>query len=148
MTRREAREEAFYLVFEMSFGGNLDEILETAEQTKEMPLDPFTVQLAGHVRDHAEEIDQAISTHSKSWKISRLSKVVTALLRMTIGEICYQEDVPTSVSINEAVELAKKYGGEDDSAYLNGVLGAFVRANPALEPAPDRASEIPDSVTE
>ena len=63
----------------------------------------------------------------QGWKISRISKISLALLRVAIYEMLYQDDIPVSVSINEAVELAKKYTGVDDSAFVNGVLGAVAK---------------------
>ncbi|MBQ8917258.1 MAG: transcription antitermination factor NusB, partial [Oscillospiraceae bacterium] len=76
-----------------------------------------------------QELDEMITSFSTKWKVERLSRVSRALLRMAVAEILQDDqDVPVSVSINEAVELAKKYGGDDDAPFVNGVLGAFARS--------------------
>ncbi len=133
MTRREAREQTFFLLFEIDFHGeNLQETAQNAAECRDLQVDPYTMILAEKVLGIASELDEHISTHSKKWKVERISRVARSLLRMAMGEILLeQEDVSTSVSINEAVELAKKYGGEDDRAFINGVLGAFSRRGQA-----------------
>lgn len=67
-------------------------------------------------------IDSLIESHSKGWKIGRISKVDLSIIRLGIYEICYREDIPFSVSINEAVELAKTYSNEDAGSFVNGIL--------------------------
>ena len=80
-------------------------------------------------KEHEEEIDAKISENlKKGWKISRISKVSLALLRLAVYEILYRDDVPTSVSINEAVELSKKYTVKEDTSFINGVLGSVAKA--------------------
>ena len=73
------------------------------------------------------EIDEAISEHLHKWRKERLSRVALSIIRLSVYEILYGEDIPVSVSINEAVELAKKYGGDDDPSFVNGVLGGIAR---------------------
>jgi N utilization substance protein B len=82
--------------------------------------------------ERQEEIDALIGKYSKRWKVSRISKVDLAILRVAIYEILSIADIPVSVSINEAVELAKRYGSEDSGSYVNGILGRI-----AAEAAPD-----------
>ena len=74
-----------------------------------------------------KEIDELIDRYSVRWKTSRLPKVDLAILRLALTEICYLTDIPVSVTINEAVELAKRFGGEEDPSFVNGVLGAVSR---------------------
>lgn len=74
-----------------------------------------------------EEIDQAITLHSRKWSISRMPKTDLAVLRLAVCEILYLKEVPDSVAINEAVELAKRYGEENSPKYINGILGAVAR---------------------
>ena len=74
-----------------------------------------------------KEIDELIDRYSVRWKTSRLPKVDLAILRLALAEICYLTDIPVSVTINEAVELAKRFGGEEDPSFVNGVLGAVSR---------------------
>ena len=73
------------------------------------------------------ELDSLIAKYSKGWKLNRIPKVNLAILRIAVYEIIFENDTPDSVAINEAVELAKKYSGSDDSAFINGILGAVVR---------------------
>lgn len=74
------------------------------------------------------EVDKAIEENSKSWKISRFSKVDLSILRLATYEILYVEDIPHQVSINEAVKLAKKYGSDESHKFINGILGGLVRS--------------------
>ena len=75
-----------------------------------------------------EKIDNIIRRNSKGWKFERISKVDLSILRLALYEILYRDDIPESVSINEAVELAKKYGGEKTGSFINGILGSFIRS--------------------
>lgn len=134
-TRREAREQAFCLVFEMDFqNASMQEIIDQANQCRDLELDAYAAQLAYKVAGERQELDELISKYSTKWKVERLSRVSRALLRMAVAEIMQgDEEVPVSVSINEAVELAKKYGGDEDAPFVNGVLGAFARSLPKKE---------------
>lgn len=132
MTRREAREQAFCLIFEKMFNGEpINEIIELAKEARELDPDPFAEKLAAGVFEHIDEIDQKIEKYSIGWNKKRLSKIILSILRLSMYEIEHEESVPESVSINEAVELAKKFGGDGDSAFVNGVLGAYVRSEKA-----------------
>lgn len=125
MTRREAREQAFCILFERSFQNEtIDEILHAAQEARDLIPSEYAETVALGVEEHQEEIDELISGKLKGWSLKRLSKVTVSLLRLSVYEMLYVEDVPSGVSINEAVELAKIYGGKDDPAYVNGVLGA------------------------
>lgn len=85
---------------------------------------------------HRVELDRAIEQYARGWKASRISRSAAAVLRCAMCEILYMPDVPDSAAINEAVELAKKYEDADTVAFINGVLGAFQRAEaPAETPA-------------
>ena len=77
--------------------------------------------------DHVEELDALIEPKLKNWKLSRISKVSLAILRMAAYELMYVPQVPINVTVDEAVELAKQYAGEDEYAFINGVLGAVIR---------------------
>ena len=132
MTRREARELAFVLLFERSFcGESIAEILENAGEARDIIGDAFATSLAEGAVEHTDEIDQIISDHAHNWSRDRLSRVALAVLRLAIYEIRWVEDIPVSVSINEAVELAKRYGGDADASFINGVLGGVARHNEA-----------------
>ena len=132
MTRKEAREQAFFIIFEYSFcGGTAEELLELAAQCRELEPDEYTVEVVKGVLEQLSILDEKIYTYLKGWKINRLSRIAISVLRLAIYEILFCGSVPVGVSINEAVELGKTYGGENDSGYINGVLGAFVRAEAA-----------------
>ena len=132
MTRREAREQALCLVFERLFKDEpLPEIIALAVEARELAPDSFAEKLAAGVYEQIDAIDAKIEKYSIGWSKSRLSKVVLSILRMSIFEILFASDIPVSVSINEAVELAKKYAGDGDSTFVNGILGALVRAEKA-----------------
>ncbi len=132
MTRREARELAFILLFERSFSGEtIAEILENAGEARDITGDAFAISLAEGAVAHTEEIDELISAFAHNWNRERLSRVSLSILRLAIYEMQWVEDIPVSVSINEAVELAKRYGGDADATFINGVLGGIARRGQA-----------------
>lgn len=127
MTRKEAREQAFIIIFEKEFNNeySLDEIIEAAAESDLFTADDFARALAEKTLAELDMLDEKITLHLKGgWKISRISKVSLAILRLAICEIIHFSDIPVSVSINEAVELAKKYAAEEDSSFVNGLLSS------------------------
>lgn len=86
----------------------------------------YAVNIVKTFLDHKEEIDAKISEHAKNWDVERLVKIDRDILRIAVTEILYFDDVPPSVSIHEAVELAKKYSTEESSKFINGILGSIV----------------------
>lgn len=128
ISRRNAREQAFILLFEMSFlkeDFSLEQIKENALECRDVEFCDYAIKVANGVNDHMQEIDETISAHLKdSWKISRISKVSLAILRLAVYEMKYEKDIPISVSINEAVELTKKFT-IDESSFVNGNLGSI-----------------------
>ncbi len=128
MTRHESRQEAFCLLFEKTFTDmDIDQIIQGATETRELSVNDFTLQLAKGTVEHLDEIDVLIESKLKNWKLSRISKVSLSILRMAVYELKYLVDVPSSVTINEAVELAKQYASEDDYSFVNGVLGNIAK---------------------
>ena len=128
MTRREAREQALSMIFEMNFNDNsVDEMVDNALIFRDESVDEYAVQIAQQVRLHWEDNLSAVEQYSKKWKANRLPKVSLAILMLAITEIAYVKDAPVGAVINEAVELAKKYAGPEDASYINGVLGGYVR---------------------
>lgn len=128
MTRREAREQAFCILFEQAAGGEpMEEILTAAEEARDLKPGTYARKVGLGVELNMEQIDAVIRENIRGWSIGRLSKVTLALLRLAVYEILFDETIPAGVSINEAVELAKKYGGADDAPYINGVLASVVR---------------------
>ena len=124
------REQAFFLCFEMLFSDtDIDELADNAGDARDEFLSDYALECAKGVQEHQDEIDAKISENLKSgWKISRISKVSLALLRLAVYEMLYRDDIPLSVSINEAVELSKKYTVKDDTSFINGVLGSVAKA--------------------
>lgn len=127
--RRQEREEAFVLVFERMFKDDeSEEVFDSAVEARDASIGKFTKLLVNGVYDKLELIDEVIEKNLKGWKKNRISKVALTLLRIAVFEIMFVDDVPTNVSINEAVELCKKYATEQDASFLNGVLGGVVRS--------------------
>ncbi len=127
ITRKEAREQAFIIVFEKEFNSeySLDEIVESAKDAELFDADSFATALAKNTIENITQLDEMITLNLKGgWKISRISRVSLAILRLAICEILNYDDIPVSVSINEAVELAKKYAPEEDFAFVNGLLSS------------------------
>ena len=123
MNRKKEREQAFFLIFESLFGGDTPDLPELYSESFETVSD-FAKRIYSGVTEKADELDGIISAYSNGWKLSRISKVNIAVLRLAIYEMKYCDDIPNSVTINEAVELTKKYAGKEDSSFVNGVLGA------------------------
>jgi len=80
------------------------------------------------ITKHLPDIDEKLDAYSKKWKINRMAKVDLAVLRLSAAEVLYMDDIPDSVSINEAVDIGKKYGGEDSGKFINGILGNLARS--------------------
>ncbi|MEE3333478.1 MAG: transcription antitermination factor NusB [Ruminococcus sp.] len=128
ISRFKAREQGFFLIFEKLFHPEpIEEIIENACESRELEFDDYAVSLVNGVEEHKYEIDGEISAHlKKGWSLNRISKTSLAVMRLAVYEMKYEDSVPDSVAINEAVELAKKYC-YDDSRFINGVLGAVSR---------------------
>ncbi len=128
MTRTEARETAFFIVFEHSFSGeSAEDIISKSTEARDLKVPEFSRRLAeGTIREKGE-IDGRISKLSKGWNINRISRVSLAILRVAAYEMLFDSDIPVSVSINEAVNLCKVYAGEDDYIFVNGILGSLAR---------------------
>lgn len=128
MKRSVAREQAFILIFEKSFlGEEIPEIIESAKLARALDDDPFMADLAQGTFAHIDAIDAVVEKHCIGWKKERISRVALALMRLCCYELLYRPDIPVSVSIDQAVELAKKFATEEDAAYINGVLGTVAR---------------------
>lgn len=151
MTRTTAREIAIQLGFAAaSRGGELEELMEgffspehyatlQAEDDlyKEFPDKKQMAYIRRLVRltvENRSEIDGYIERYSKGWKIERISRTALAVMRCAICEILYMDEIPNAAAINEAVELSKGYDEPDTVAFVNGVLGGFVRGELNREP--------------
>lgn len=130
MKRRELREHIFQLLFRVEFNGQ-EEMAEQVglfvddmkEETKVNEQDE--AYISGKYQKIVEklpEIDAILDEASKGWKTSRMGKVDLTILRLAVYEMKYDEDIPEKVAINEAVELSKKFGGDESPVFINGVL--------------------------
>lgn len=97
-------------------------IYEEAEEAWDVKDGAYISEKCEAIAAHLEEIDAAINEVAEGWKTSRMGKVDLTLIRLAVYEMKYEEDIPVGVAINEAVELAKKYGTDDSPAFINGVL--------------------------
>ena len=123
MTRKQAREEAFILIFEKQFNNDtLDELLQLAEEVRDIEPDDYIKTVFFGVYENIDVLDAVISENAVGWSISRISKTALAVMRLAIFEINYIPEIPVSVSINEAVELCKKYATKEDASFVNGIL--------------------------
>ena len=129
MTRKQAREEAFILIFEKAFNDNsIEDIMETAAEARDLVPDEYINTVCKGVYEQLEELDSLISESSVGWNIKRISKTALCIMRLAIFEMKYIEEIPVSVSINEAVELCKKYATENDASFGNGILSTVAKA--------------------
>lgn len=134
--RSKARERAVSVLYEAdqrALAGldvELRELLaERLERTTaQTALPQYAVEIVEGVADHAAEIDELITTYAKDWSLARMPAVDRALLRIGVWEIVYNDEVPTAVAIDEAVELAKEFSTDESGAFVHGVLARIARA--------------------
>ena len=128
MSRQLARETAFKMIFQMDVGKNA---LEVAERTMEEALDEglinkkdtaYILELVAGVADKKDELDAFIAEHAKGWTLDRINVIEKNLIRLALYEIRHMENIPYEVSVNEAIELAKRYGEDDAYSFVNGIL--------------------------
>lgn len=123
--RRKGREAALQLLFlhDLS-GGCADRV--AANFWTEHPVDDetreFAERLLGGTLDHLPAIDEAVTRYSSHWRLNRMAAVDRNVLRLAVFELCHCPDIPIKVSLNEAIEIAKKFGSEDSGAFVNGIL--------------------------
>ena len=140
MTRNTAREIAVHLAYELSFSDlpveefldqqlsaeTFSELAPEYSLYEELPNEKqmlYIRRLVGGVSEHAAELDTYIEKYAKGWRFERISLVASAIMRVAMYEILYMPDIPHGVAINEAVELSKKFGGDESPAFINGILG-------------------------
>ncbi len=131
MSRKIAREVAMKLVFAQMLGG--EDTYEAVLDQSDIPEAPseedfdYANGVMQGIENQKANIDNLIEQYAIGWTIDRMARVDLCVLRIAIYEMLYRADVPDSVAINEAVELAKRFGGEHSSAYINGILGTISR---------------------
>lgn len=128
MKRRELREHIFELLFRAEFNdqAEMPEQLRMFFEDMEDLEEKDQTYMEGkyhRVMEKLAEVDKLIGDTAEGWKLGRLAKVDLSILRLAVYEMKFDEDVPEGVAINEAVELAKKFGGDDSPAFINGILG-------------------------
>ena len=132
MKRSEIRENLFKLVFCTEFH-NCEEYVEqmTLYLEEELPEvseeeRTYIVNKFGEITQKLDELDEKINKVARGWKTTRMGKTDLAILRLAVYEMQYEDAIPVKVAINEAVELAKKFGGDDSSSFVNGILAKLV----------------------
>lgn len=121
MKRRTAREKALQTLFQIDVS-NIDPKDTITHALDEQESDPFFEELVFGVLEQKDKLDDMISQHLVNWKLDRIANVDRAILRLSVYEMVYQEDIPVSVSMNEAIELAKLFGDDKAPKFVNGVL--------------------------
>lgn len=126
MKRREAREAVFGLLFETEFhpSDSAEDIFDVSCDNRGIEEDSYVRQAYFGVMENMEQLDAVIEQHSNGWKTYRMSGMSRAALRLCIWEMMYGDGIPAAVSINEAVELVKKYDDEKARSFVNGILNA------------------------
>ncbi|MBQ7543113.1 MAG: transcription antitermination factor NusB [Clostridia bacterium] len=130
MTRHEAREQAFLLLFDRSFHPEmpLEDVIALAAEDEMVALDDdFARPLVQQICDALAQVDAAIEQNLRGWKMNRISRVSLSVLRLAVGELLFC-DTPVGAAVNEAVELCKVYAAPEDVSFVNGVLRAYLRS--------------------
>lgn len=140
--RRRAREDALSLLYSSDvMERDAVELVDEGLFPDDIELNDYAEMLVRGVVEHRDDIDERLAATSENWSVERMPVVDRALLRLAVFEMIYVDDVPVSVAINEAVEIAKVYGGEDESSrFVNGVLGRIARTMEAAPAGQDAAS--------
>ena len=126
MNRKTARENAFILLFEGACKNDetAEEIFAKAVEYREFEYDDYVRRVFFGAYENAQIIDETVETSLQGWKKERVSAVSKALFKLATFEMLFMEDIPVKVSINEAIELSKKYDDEKSYSFINGVLNA------------------------
>ena len=131
MSRRELREQIFKLLFRIEFNAKEEMqeqvglFFEEEENQADVADTAYITEKFQKVYDKLEEIDTALNEKVEGWNTGRMGKVDLTVLRLAVSEITFAEEIPTGVAINEAVELAKKFGQDTSPSFVNGVLAKF-----------------------
>ena len=129
ISRREERQQALDFVFERLFRDDSpEEAFEDALDARDTEISDYVRMIVKGVEEHIDEIDTLIEQNLKGWKKNRIAKLSLTIMRIAVYEMLYVDAVPASVSINEAVELAKNYATAEDGAFINGVLGSIEKS--------------------
>lgn len=128
MKRSEIRDSAFKIIFEQLLrDDDINELYEIAEEIEEITVNDEVKKMVNGTLEHKEEIDGIIASYSKTRSLSRISKVNIAILRLAVYESLYDEKTPMNAAISEAIKLSATYSYQEDTSFVNGLLGAFSR---------------------
>ena len=156
MSRRDSREVAVKIMYQREFQAKtaeqfVNEYFEFAEDFKSEDVDNIDELEKDYILDvvsgtiaHRDEFWELITATAKDWKPERIAKVDVAVLLVALYEVLYKDDVPTNVAINEAVEIAKRYGRDESGKFVNGILGAIYRAKTGETAAETEAPSAED----
>ncbi|MEG0763271.1 MAG: transcription antitermination factor NusB [Oscillospiraceae bacterium] len=134
MKRRTARENAFIVLFEMSFDTDtLEGLIATSRELEEYAVDEYGEAILINYEAHRREVDELITSNLKDWTLARLPRTSSAVLRLAVTEMLYANEDMDSIVINEAVEIAKIYCAEEDYQFINGILGTIQRNKPEAQ---------------
>ena len=135
MTRRRLREQIFKLLFRIEFN-DASEMDEQCRLFFEVNDDEFDEKDEEYIQskydavlEKLSEIDEAINSRTKGWTTERMSKVDLTIIRLGVYEMLYDDEIPEGVAVNEAVELAKRFGQDESYSFVNGVLSNFTVGN-------------------
>ena len=155
MSRRAARDTALRLFYEYAITGEfnpatMDVMRDCFDKGMNENAWAYVARMIGLYKSHKEEVDAVIQANSKNWTISHMAKVELSILRIGVCEIYYCDDIHESITINECVELAKKYSSEKSARFVNGVLGAVLKSGPpvAMAGQAEQAAGNPDAQSE
>lgn len=132
MTRREIREHLFRMMFRKDFydetelNEQINYYFDSLEEPKEKDLD-YLKERFNKILDKIPEIDKELEEISSGWKLNRMGKVDLTVMRIAIFEILFDESIPNKVAVNEAVEIAKTFGGDSSGSFVNGVLAKLLK---------------------
>lgn len=147
-SRRRAREAALRALYQIDLVDvDMDQALESVELYSELPADQrsYAKELVAQVLRNREFLDQTIASKLRDWTFDRLAPIDRSILRIATQELHFQRDVPPAVTLNEAIELAKKYSTADSGKFVNGILAAILVESPKADWRPE---EVEDGVEE
>lgn len=132
LTRTEARENVFLLLFQESYNkmADMDSVFDLSKENLDINTNNYVRRVYTGIVEHMDELDGYIEDSSKNWNKNRISRVAVSCMRLALYEMLYEENMTPGIAISQAVGIARKYGDEDTSAFVNGVLGGICRSNP------------------
>ena len=146
MSRRQARESSLQIIYALEMGNeDVEKVFQHVfeEFATSNKAQAFARELVRGVLEHKEQLDAVIKRLAKDWDINRLAVVDRNIMRIALYEMLYVEDIPNAVSVNEAVELAKMFGGKESAKFVNGVLGRVVQHPEIYKPQPQTEQSLP-----